>query len=81
MMSQAPQEISAAEFKAKCLKLMDSIEHERTHIVITKRGRPVAKLVPYDDTAPPVFGYMAGTGTIYGDIIAPLDVKWNAESE
>ncbi len=78
-MSQLPQEISAAEFKAKCLKLMDSVEHERTHVIITKRGRPVAKLIPYQETLPSLFGYMAGTATINGDIIAPLDVKWNAE--
>lgn len=76
-----PMEISAAEFKAKCLKLMDKVEHERTQLVITKRGRPIAKLVPYDDSPPSVFGYMAGTGTICGDIISPLNLKWNAESD
>ncbi len=80
-MSRTPQEISAAEFKAKCLKLMDMVEHDRTQIIVTKRGRPIAKLVPCDDSAPPIFGYMAGTATIKGDIVAPLNVKWNAESE
>ena len=80
-MPSIPQEISAAEFKAKCLKLMDSVEHNRAHIVITKRGRPVAKLVPYDEVAPSIFGYLAGTATIIGDIVAPLDLKWNAEND
>ncbi len=80
-MSQTPQEISAAEFKAKCLKLMDSVEHDRTHLIITKRGRPVAKLIPYEETLPSLFGFMSGTATIKGDIISPLDVKWNAESD
>ncbi len=80
-MTETPQEISAAEFKAKCLKLMDSVEHERIHIVITKRGRPVAKLVPCDEVAPSVFGYLAGTATIIGDIISPINEKWNAENE
>ena len=80
-MTQMPQEISAAEFKAKCLKLMDHVEHERAHVIITKRGRPVAKLVPYEETLPALFGFMAGTATINGDIIAPLNVKWNAESD
>lgn len=80
-MSQTPHQISAAEFKARCLSLMDNVEHDRTHIVITKRGRPVAKLVPYKEELPALFGFMAGTGTINGDIIAPLDVKWNAKSE
>jgi prevent-host-death family protein len=80
-MSQNPQEISAADFKAKCLKLMDTVESERTQVVITKRGRPIAKLVPYDETPPSIFGFMAGTATIVGDILAPLDVVWNAEHE
>ena len=75
-------EISAAEFKARCLKLMDEIAVTRTPIVITKRGRPVAKLVPADP-APrkPLFGCMAGTVTFEGDILAPLDVEWEAEAE
>jgi prevent-host-death family protein len=80
-MTLVPQSISAAEFKATCLKLMDAVEHERTQIVITKRGRPVAKLVPYNEKPPSVFGFMAGTGTIDGDIISPIDVDWNAENE
>ena len=75
-------EISAAEFKAKCLKLMDEIARTRKSIVITKRGKPVAKLVPVEP-APrkPLFGCMAGTVTFEGDILAPLDVKWEAEAE
>ncbi len=78
-MPKTPHEISAAEFKAKCLKLMDSVEHERVQVIITKRGRPVAKLVPYDEKPVSIFGAMAGTGTIAGDIISPIDVTWNAQ--
>ena len=73
--------ISAAQFKAKCLQLMDCVEAARTEIVITKRGRPVAKLVAYETTPPPLFGFMAGTSTIQGDILSPDDEIWNAESE
>ena len=74
-------EISAAEFKAKCLKLMDEIARTGKPIVITKRGKPVAKLVPAEP-APrkPLFGYMAGTITYVGDIESPLDVEWEAEA-
>lgn len=75
-------EISAAEFKAKCLKLMDEISRTRKPIVITKRGKPVAKLVPVEPAArKPLFGCMAGTVTFEGDILAPLDVEWEAEAE
>lgn len=75
-------EISAAEFKAKCLKLMDEVAKTRKPIVITKRGKPVAKLVPAEaELRKPLFGCMAGTITFEGDIMAPLDVEWEAVAE
>jgi prevent-host-death family protein len=80
-MGQTHQQVSAAEFKSNCLKLIDSVQRERTEIVITERGQPVAKLVPYGEKTPSVFGYMAGTGSIVGDILSPLDIDWNAENE
>ena len=51
-MSIDPQLIPAGEFKAHCLKLMDEVQAQRKSIIITKRGKPIAKLVPYDDEAP-----------------------------
>ncbi len=75
-------EISAAKFKAKCLMLMDEVAKTRKPITITKRGKPVAKLVSAEP-APrkPLFGCMAGTVTYEGDLLAPLDVKWETETE
>ncbi len=74
-------EISAAQFKARCLKLMDEIARTREPIVITKRGRPVAKLVPADpDRRKPLFGCMAGTVISEADIMAPLGVQWQADA-
>lgn len=75
-------EISAAEFKARCLKLMDDVARTRKSIVITKRGKAVAKLVPAEGVPrKPLFGCMAGTVTYEGDLLAPLDVAWEAEAE
>lgn len=80
-MGEVSRRISAAEFKAQCLKLMDNVADDRLEIVITKRGQPVAKLVPYEDTAPSVWGFMAGTAMIHGDILdAPVE-DWDAENE
>lgn len=75
--------IAAGEFKAKCLHLLDEVAAHRTPLVITKRGKPVAKLVPIDDAKPAddIFGCMAGTIQILGDIVGPLDVEWNADAE
>lgn len=72
-------EISAGEFKAKCLKLMDEVARTHEPVIITKRGRPVAKMVPMDnENKPELFGYMEGTATVRGDIIAPIEVAWEA---
>jgi prevent-host-death family protein len=72
--------VAAGEFKAKCLKLMDAVSRTREPIVITKRGQPVAKLVPADEPQPrrPLFGYMAGTAQIRGDIIRSPHLDWSA---
>jgi prevent-host-death family protein len=73
-------EIPAGEFKAKCLQLMDQVARSGEPIVITKRGKPVAKLVPPDASEPrtPLFGYMAGTAEIRGDIVTVPHLEWSA---
>lgn len=74
-------EISAGEFKAKCLKLMDNVARTHEPLLITKHGKPVAMMVPVPpEPARPLFGYMAGTATVRGDVIAPVEVEWEAES-
>lgn len=74
--------ISAADFKANCLRLMDEVARQRRPIIITKRGKPVAKLVPVEEESVDLFGYMAGTAKICGDIIGPVeDVEWTGDAE
>jgi prevent-host-death family protein len=69
--------IPAGEFKAKCLKILDEVAENRKTLVITKRGRPVARLSPVPQVGDFV-GSMRGSGEILGDIISPLDVEWEA---
>jgi prevent-host-death family protein len=64
--------IPAGEFKARCLRVMEDVKKYRTPVVITKKGRAVAKLVPPDAPATDVFGCMAGTARIVGDVQAPV---------
>jgi prevent-host-death family protein len=73
--------ISAAEFKTNCLRLMDEVAQRRVPIVITKRGKPVAKLVPISEAPIDIFGRMAGTIRICGDIIGPTGEIWEADAE
>ena len=72
--------ITAAEFKAKCLALMDQVAKTHEPIVITKRGKPIAQLLPVEVESQRLFGCMAGTVIFEGDILAPLGVEWAAES-
>jgi len=64
--------MAAGQFKAQCLRVLDEVRARREPVVITKKGVPVAKLVPADDASPNVFGCMAGTAEIVGDIEAPV---------
>lgn len=73
--------ISAAEFKAKCLKLLDEVASTHEPLIITKRGKPVAKLVPVEEEPrAPLFGYMKGTVQILGDIVNVPHEPWAAET-
>jgi prevent-host-death family protein len=75
------EKIGAGEFKAKCLALLDEVQRQRKEVVITKRGKPVAKLVPVSQNPPSFIGSMKGTMEILGDIVSPIDVKWEADAE
>ncbi|MGD0302469.1 MAG: type II toxin-antitoxin system prevent-host-death family antitoxin [Bryobacteraceae bacterium] len=72
-------QIAAGEFKAKCLGLLDEVQRQRKEVVITKRGKPVAKLVPINDSPASFVGSMKGTMEIIGDIVSPIDVQWEAD--
>lgn len=71
--------IAAGKFKAECLQLMDSVAENKTHVVITKRGKPVAKLVPIDDAPFSLFGYLKSGATIVGDVMSPVGERWDAD--
>ena len=66
--------IPAGTFKARCLAIMDEVASKRESVVITKRGKPVAKLVPVEKEKDDIFGFFNGKGTIEikGDIVSPI---------
>ena len=70
--------ISVSEFKAKCLKIFDELEADG--IVVEKRGKPVAKVIPFgpaDNSS--LIGSMKGVLKVHGEIFS-TGVKWDAES-
>jgi len=66
--------IKASEFKAKCLKLMDEVAETGEPIVITKNGRPLAKLAPLSRGQRSILGLHKDQIQILGDIISPIDL-------
>jgi prevent-host-death family protein len=63
----------AGQFKVRCLKVMDQVQSTREPVVITKKGRPVAKLVPAEELSGDLLRKLSGTMKIVGDITQPLE--------
>lgn len=61
----------AGSFKVHCLAVMDEVQAKRETVVITKHGKPVAKLVPADKDTDDIYGFLAGKGSITGDVVSP----------
>jgi prevent-host-death family protein len=69
-------EITATQFKARCLALLDEVADSGAELVVTKRGRAVARVVPVEDGAS-----LRGTVTYNvsdDELIAPIDAEWEA---
>jgi prevent-host-death family protein len=71
--------IPAGEFKARCLQLLDTVAASGEPLTITKRGRPVARLVPLPASAA-LFGALAGSVREQRDLVAPVDEAWDADA-
>ena len=71
--------ISTSELKARCSNVIDEVARKRSAIIVTKHGRPVARIVPMDQGPGPLFGFARGSLTILGDILEPVDVSWEAD--
>lgn len=77
-MKRKEKTLSATEFKAKCLQLLDHLEPEG--LIVTKRGQPIARvtpMAPVDNSS--LFGNMKGKIDILGDIFSTGE-KWDAEA-
>ena len=76
-MATKPREIPAGEFKTKCLALLDEVRDTREEIIVTKRGKPVAKVVPIG--RPEIPDLSSWLTRPLGDIESPIGVVWEAD--
>jgi len=65
------KKMPAGSFKTNCLAVMDEVQTKRETVVITKHGKPVAKLVPVDQQTDEIYNFLAGKGNIAGNVISP----------
>ena len=74
--------VAAATFKARCLELMDRVRETGAEYVVTKHGRPVARLVPYDEPKrTPLFGAMKGSVLEYDRPLDPIDADYDLDRD
>jgi prevent-host-death family protein len=65
------KKIAAGSFKTNCLAIMDEVQSTHETVVITKHGKPVAKLVPVNPESDEIYNFLAGKGAVAGDVVSP----------
>ncbi len=70
-------EISASKFKEQCLSILDHLEPQG--LIVTKHGKPIARLLPIDSSPASLIGSMKGKVKVSGDVFS-TGLDWNAES-
>jgi len=65
------KKMAAGSFKVHCLAVMDEVQAKREIVLITKHGKPVAKLVPADKDTDDIYNFLIGKGAVIGDVVSP----------
>lgn len=63
--------IAAGTFKVHCLAIMDEVQSRREAVIITKRGKPVAKLTPVSEEKDQIYGFLKARVSILDDVVSP----------
>jgi prevent-host-death family protein len=76
-------DVSAAEFRKNLFQILGQVAETHKEVIITKRGKPVAKLVSFDEgeKKDPLLGALAGLGRTVGDLTEPVvdDDAWELD--
>jgi antitoxin (DNA-binding transcriptional repressor) of toxin-antitoxin stability system len=73
--------IAISQFKSHCLEIIEKLQTNGQSIIITKRDKAVAKVLPIDNKKVSLFGMLKNKAEIKANILEPIDEKWNAEHE
>ncbi|MBN8523201.1 MAG: type II toxin-antitoxin system Phd/YefM family antitoxin [Rickettsiales bacterium] len=73
--------IAISQFKSHCLEIIEKLQSNGQSIIITKRDKAVAKVLPIDSKKVSLFGMLKNKAEIKANILDPIDEKWDAERE
>ncbi len=73
--------ITAANFRSNCFKILDEVDKTHKEVIITKRGKPIAKLVRYEtnNDSDPLLGSLLNAGSTVGDLTEPFKDEWELD--
>lgn len=74
--------VSSSDLKNQWHEYLEQVTQGRQEIVVTRYGRPIARLCPFEpsDEAYGLFGFLSGTVTVHSDIVAPIDGVWEVDA-
>jgi prevent-host-death family protein len=77
-----PLEVSASDLKNSWHEFLERVSQARQEVVVTRYGHPIARLSPYDGPGAGggIFGSLAGSVTVHGNIVAPVGEAWDADA-
>ncbi len=73
------KKIAISKFKAHCLEIIENLQSDHQPVVITKRDKPIARVMPLDSEKASLFGMLRNKAKIKGDIIGPIEEKWDVQ--
>ncbi len=73
--------VSTTQFQQQCMQFIDTVHTQHTEIIITKQGKPWAKLMSFDEASPiqSFIGALTGVGTTVGNLLEPFDDEWECD--
>lgn len=75
---KAPRSVSATEFKAHCLALLEEVRETRQPLLVTRHGRPVVEISPYVPSNAARVNPLKGSIVFQDDLISPLKETWHS---
>jgi prevent-host-death family protein len=74
------KKVAISKFKAHCLEIIKNLQSDHQPVIITKRDKPIARVMPLETEIVSLFGMFKSKGKINGDIISPIEEKWDAQA-